>query len=86
LIRDRDDGPGVHFERLKNSRSISRQLSVVTYKKLREAADDPVEQTFYGMLETMEREHRLSLENTYEYFKDPVSWFQCMEKHGLDGA
>ncbi|MDD3992054.1 MAG: ferritin family protein [Desulfobacterales bacterium] len=56
------------------------------YKKLREAADDPVEKSFYGMLETMEREHRLSLEDTYEYFKDPQAWFQRMEKHGLDGA
>jgi rubrerythrin len=56
------------------------------YKKLREGADDPVEKSFYGLLESIEREHRLSLEDTYEYFKDPESWFQRMEKHGLDGA
>jgi len=45
-----------------------------------------VEKSFYGLLETIEREHRLSLEDTYEYFKDPEGWFQRMEKHGLDGA
>jgi rubrerythrin len=56
------------------------------YGRLREAADDPVEKEFYGMLESIEREHRLSLEDTYEYFKDPEGWFQRMEKHGLDGG
>ena len=56
------------------------------YKKLRETVEDPQEKSFYHMLETMEREHRLSLEETLEYFKDPESWFQKMEKHHLDGA
>ena len=41
------------------------------YKKLKESVDDPLEKDFYGMLESIEREHRLSLEDTYEYFKDP---------------
>jgi hypothetical protein len=41
---------------------------------------------FYGLLETIEREHRLSLQDTYEYFKDPEGWFERMEKPGLDGA
>lgn len=56
------------------------------YKKLRETTEDAQEKSFYGMLETMEREHRLSLEETYEYFKDPVTWFQKAEKPHLDGA
>ena len=56
------------------------------YNKLRQGAEDPVEKEFYGMLESIEREHRLSLEDTYEYFKDPEGWFQRMERHGLDGA
>ena len=56
------------------------------YKKLRQGASDPVEKEFYGMLESIEREHRLSLEDTYEYFKDPEGWFQRMEKTGLDGG
>lgn len=56
------------------------------YKKLRQAADDPVEKEFYGMLESIEREHRLSLEDTLEYFTDPEGWFQRQEGASLDGA
>jgi rubrerythrin len=56
------------------------------YKKLRESVDDPLEKQFYGMLETIEREHRLSLEDTYDFFKDPEGWYQRMEKPHLDGA
>ena len=56
------------------------------YKNLRESVEDPQEQMFYGLLETIEREHRLSLQDTYEYFKDPEGWFERMEKPGLDGA
>jgi len=56
------------------------------YKKLKEGVSDPHEKSFYGMPESIEREHRLSLEDTYEYFKDPEGWFQRMEKPHLDGA
>ena len=56
------------------------------YKNLRETVEDPQEQTFYGLLESIEREHRLSLQDTYEYFKDPEGWFERMEKPHLDGA
>jgi rubrerythrin len=56
------------------------------YKKLSETAEDPQEKAFFGMLESIEREHRLSLEDTYEYFKDPEGWFQRMEKPHLDGG
>ena len=56
------------------------------YKSLKESVDDPLEKDFYGMLESIEREHRLSLEDTYEYFKDPEGWYQRMEKPHLDGA
>jgi rubrerythrin len=56
------------------------------YKKLRQSVEDPQEKGFYGMLESIEREHRLSLEDTYQYFKDPEGWFQRMEKPHLDGA
>ncbi|MDZ7582274.1 MAG: ferritin family protein [Deltaproteobacteria bacterium] len=56
------------------------------YKKLRQNVEDPQERTFYGMLESIEREHRLSLEETFAYFKDPEGWFQKMEKPHLDGA
>ena len=56
------------------------------YKQLAENVEDPLEKAFYGMLESIEREHRLSLEDTYEYFKDPEGWYQRMEKPHLDGA
>ena len=56
------------------------------YKQLKEGVDDPLEKEFYGMLESIEREHRLSLEDTYEFFKDPEGWYQRMEKPHLDGA
>ena len=56
------------------------------YKKLRQSVEDPQEKSFYGMLESIEREHRLSLEDTYQYFKDPEGWFQRLEKPHLDGA
>jgi rubrerythrin len=56
------------------------------YKKLKEGVTSQQEKEFYGMLESIEREHRLSLEDTLEYFKDPESWFQRMEKTRLDGA
>lgn len=56
------------------------------YKNLRQSVEDSQEKEFYGMLESIEREHRLSLEDTYEYFKDPEGWYQRMEKPHLDGA
>jgi rubrerythrin len=56
------------------------------YKKLKDSVDDPLEKQFYGMLESIEREHRLSLEDTYEFFKDPEGWYQRTEKPHLDGA
>jgi len=34
----------------------------------------------------MEREHRLSLEDTLEYIRDPEAWFRVKEKHTFDGA
>jgi hypothetical protein len=34
----------------------------------------------------MEREHRLSLEDTLDYFKDPEGWYQMKEGRHLDGG
>jgi len=56
------------------------------YSDLQKSAVDPKEKTFFGMLADMEREHRLSLEDTRDYFKDPVSWFRVRERHHLDGG
>jgi hypothetical protein len=38
------------------------------------------------MLAEMEREHRLSLENTREYFKDPTGWYRVKERLHVDGG
>jgi rubrerythrin len=56
------------------------------YTDLRDSVDNPVEKEFYGVLAAMEREHRLSLEDTLEYFKDPEGWYRMKEKHHLDGG
>jgi rubrerythrin len=56
------------------------------YSDLRDSVDNPVEKEFFAMLATMEREHRLSLEDTYEYFRDPEGWYRMKEKHTLDGG
>jgi rubrerythrin len=56
------------------------------YSDLRDSVDNPMERGFYDILATMEREHRLSLEDTLEYFLNPAGWFTIKEKHTLDGA
>lgn len=56
------------------------------YRNLRDSVDDPTEKEFYSILAAMEREHRLSLEDTLEYFQDPEGWYRMKEKHHLDGG
>jgi rubrerythrin len=56
------------------------------YQALHDAATDPKEKAFFGMLAGLEREHRLSLEDTLAFFQDPEGWFLMKEKHHLDGA
>jgi len=56
------------------------------YSDLRDSVEDSIEKEFYGMLASMEREHRLSLEDTYDYFKDPEGWYRMKEKRHLDGG
>jgi len=56
------------------------------YKKLAQEVDNPMEMKFYQFLSDIEREHRLSLEDTYEYFKDPAGWLRIKERHHFDGA
>lgn len=56
------------------------------YSDLRDRVENPMEKRFYDLLATMEREHRLSLEDTLEYFRDPEAWFRVKEKHTFDGA
>jgi rubrerythrin len=56
------------------------------YKGLFESTSDKQEKEFYRMLMTIEREHRLSLEDTQAFFKDPEAWLQMKEGSRLDGA
>jgi rubrerythrin len=56
------------------------------YSKLEKSTDNSQEKQFFALLASMEREHRLSLEDTYEFFKDPEGWYRLQEGHTLDGA
>ena len=56
------------------------------YGNLAKSVEDPVEKKFYDLLASIEREHRLSLEDTYEYFQDPAGWYRIKERHHIDGA
>lgn len=56
------------------------------YASLSDAVSNPMEKKFFDLLANMEREHYLSLKDTEEYLKDPVSWFTRKEHHGIDGA
>jgi rubrerythrin len=58
----------------------------IFYSDLGKSVEDPVEKKFYELLSSIEREHRLSLEDTYEYFKDPEGWYRIKERHHIDGA
>jgi rubrerythrin len=56
------------------------------YNRLQNNTTNPQEKTFFEMLAKMENEHRLSLQDTYEYFQDPEGWFRIKEGHHLDGG
>ena len=59
---------------------------VALYSKLERQSTDPKEQAFFGMLASVEREHLLSLKDTEEFLSDPATWYQHVERSGLDGA
>jgi rubrerythrin len=56
------------------------------YEDLAGMTDDIQEKSFYQVLSSIEREHLLSLKDTYEYFRDPEGWYQTKERHSLDGG
>jgi rubrerythrin len=58
----------------------------IFYSNLAKSVEEPVEKNFYELLASIEREHRLSLEDTYEYFQDPAGWYRIKERHHIDGA
>ncbi len=59
---------------------------VALYTKLEKQSTDPKEIAFFQMLAGVEREHLLSLKDTEEFLTDPATWYQHMERSGLDGA
>ena len=59
---------------------------VALYTKLGSQCTDPKEIAFFNMLAAVEREHLLSLKDTGEFLADPATWYQHVEKSGLDGA
>lgn len=56
------------------------------YARLADQAKDKAEKRFFTLLSSMEREHRLSLEDTLEYFTDPQGWLERKGGRHLDGA
>jgi len=56
------------------------------YGDLAKSVENPMEKNFYEFLASIEREHRLSLQDTLEYFEDPAGWFRVKERHHIDGA
>ncbi len=56
------------------------------YRDLAGSVENPVEKKFYEFLSGIEREHLLSLKDTYDYFKDPAGWYRMKEHHHIDGA
>ncbi len=55
------------------------------YGDLAKSVENPMEKKFYEFLASIEREHRLSLQDTLEYFEDPAGWFRIKEKLHVDG-
>lgn len=56
------------------------------YADLAEKAEHEAEKKFFELLSSMEREHRLSLEDTLDYLTDPQGWTERMGRRHLDGA
>ncbi len=56
------------------------------YGKLASEAENKAEKRFFTLLSSMEREHRLSLEDTLEYFTEPQEWLERKGGRHLDGA
>lgn len=56
------------------------------YSGLGKKVENPMEKKFYEFLSSIEREHRLSLEDTLEFFLDPAGWYRIKERQHVDGA
>ena len=56
------------------------------YSDLAKNVDNPMEKKFYEFLASIEGEHRLSLQDTLDYFQDPSGWLRVKERLHVDGA
>ena len=56
------------------------------YSDLAQKVENPREKKFYEFLASIEREHRLSLVDTMDFFQDPAGWYRIKERHHIDGA
>jgi len=59
---------------------------VAFYENLKNSVEEQQEKAFYSTLIAIEREHLLSLQDSYEFFRDPEGWYRTKEKHHLDVA
>jgi len=56
------------------------------YADMAAAAETGAEREFFEFLSGIEREHKLSLEQSLAYLEDPEAWSMEQEKSTLDGA
>ena len=56
------------------------------YRSRSEEAASSTEKSFYQALTAEEREHHLTLLDSYEYLTDPQGWFTKKEHWGLNGV
>jgi rubrerythrin len=64
----------------------SEEGAAKLYAELAASTANPQENNFFKFLSNIEREHRLSLEDSLAYLEDPESWLEASERQGLDGA
>jgi rubrerythrin len=56
------------------------------YRNLAKTVANVMEKQFYELLANMEGEHRVSLLDTMDFFKDPAGWYRVKERLHVDGA
>jgi rubrerythrin len=88
LVKEATDSPESDEDDVKAVKTAIEfeQKGEDSYARLADGAKDKAEKRFFGLLSSMEREHRLSLEDTLEYFTDPQEWLERKGGRHLDGA
>ena len=88
LVKEATDSPASDDDDVAAVRTAIEfeQKGESFYEKIAGQAKDKAEKRFFTLLASMEREHRLSLEDTLEYFTDPEGWMERTGGRHLDGA